>query len=108
MQEAKNRLRLCSYKNTPGYHIFGSDWQDIHALCDELMENRFYERKLLRRFMIIGHKLSQPPNEQTEGYTMIMKDLQRRHKEQTELIEKLEKEVAESFEELCKRRNIKL
>lgn len=105
-EEIRRRLIMSSYKKSPGFKIFGEDWRDVHGLCDELKENRHYEMSLLRRLTHIGHKLSQPINEDTEGYKLILHDLQRRYETQAEIVRKLEIEVAESFEELCLRRKI--
>lgn len=108
MEEARKRLLKYSYKKSPGFKIFGDDWQDVKNLCDELRDNRLYEQKLLRRIAIIGHKLSLPSDENTPGYVLILRDLQKKYFEQVKLVKNLEIEVAKDFNDLCIKKNINI
>jgi hypothetical protein len=95
-----------SYKKTPGYKIFGTDWELIHELNIELLELLHVEKVYIRRIVHLGHKISLHDCEDREGYMLIIQDLQQRllaHKRERELQERI---VAVAFNELCERRQI--
>ena len=108
MEDAKKRMKQRNFKKTSGYKIFGDEWEFTYNLCDELLQYRSYEQILLRRIMIIGHKLSLPLGEEKEAYTLILYDLKRKYDEQVKVVQTLEVEVAESFETLCRKMNVLL
>lgn len=97
-----------SYKETPGFKLFGRSWQIVYELCLEQMDYASYERQLIRKILHIGHKLSQPTTkEDHEGYLLIIKDLQRRVVEETRLKEEVEALIEKAFDELVQQKQLK-
>lgn len=97
-----------SFKNTPGFKMFGKDWVIVYELCVEQMEYAYYEHQLIRKILHVGHKLSQPlTKEDHDGYMLIMKDLHRRVAIETKHREEVEKLIAEAFDELVQQQHFK-
>ena len=97
------------FTKTPGFKLFGTDWQPVYELCLEQMEYAYYENQLIRKILHIGHKLSKPGvSEEKEFYTLILLDLQKRVAEETERKESVERLIAEAFDELVERKKIKI
>lgn len=97
------------YTKTPGFKMFGKDWEPVHELCMEQMEYAYYEHQLIRKILYLGHKLSQPGTiEDREGYTLILQDLQRRVAQETKWKEEVEALIEEAFNELVGRKQFKV
>ena len=97
-----------SYKKTPGFKMFGNDWQIVYELCLEQMEYAYYEHQLIRKILHVGHKISLPSSQEDhEGYVLILQDLQRRVAEEAARKEEVEKLIAEAFDELVGRAQFK-
>ena len=89
-----------SYKNTPGFKMFGKDWEPIHELNLYHGELRCEESVLIRKLLHIGHKLSSPNCKDREIYMLVLKDLHRRVAEVSKEREDLEDLIGRSFDEL--------
>jgi len=95
-----------SYKKTPGFKMFGNDWEPIHELNLYWAELRYDERMLIKKLLHIGHKLSSSliDSDEKEAYMIILKDLHRRVAEVTKEKEDLEDLIEKSFNELLQRK----
>jgi hypothetical protein len=94
-----------SYKKTPGFKLFGKDWEPIHELNLYHGDLRYDERMLIKKLLHIGNKLSLPScSEDKEVYMLILRDLHRRIAEVTKEKEDLEDLIGKSFDELLQRK----
>jgi hypothetical protein len=95
-----------SYKKTPGFKMFGKDWEPIHELNLYWSELQYDERQLIKKLVHIGHKLSKPlhDSDEKDAYMFILKDIHRRIAEVTKEKEDLEDLIGSSFDELLQRK----
>jgi hypothetical protein len=93
-----------SYKKTPGFKMFGKDWEPIHELNLYHGELRYEENQLIKKLLHIGHKLSIVHSEEKDVYMIILKDLHKRINEVTKEKEDLEDLIGKSFDELLERK----
>lgn len=93
-----------SYKKTPGFKMFGKDWEPIHELNLYHCELRYDERMLIKKLVHVGHKLSLPNCSDKEAYILIIKDLHYRLAKVTKEKEDLEDLIGKSFDELLERK----
>jgi hypothetical protein len=94
-----------SYKKTPGFKLFGKDWEPIHELNLYHGELRYEESMLIKKLVHVGHKLSAPACSDRETYMLILKDLHRRVADVTKEKEDLEDLIGKSFDELMNRKH---